>query len=98
MYGKIAFIFLALALCISPVLHFVKRESLREWILLSRKIFGILSFIFFLKHGLEYFSAEYLYQTQYHSEMSYVNYTIQNILSRSDALSGVVAGVLMFVL
>jgi len=86
-YGKIAFIFLALALSVSPILEFVKDTRKREWILLSRKIFGILSFIFFLKHGLEYYAAEYVFQVQYHSETPYLNYVLENTLVRYDALS-----------
>jgi len=97
-YGKVAFLFMALALCVSPILHFIKKEKLREWILLSRKIFGILSFIFFLKHGLEYFTSEYVFQSQYHSEVSYFTYMIDNLPDRKDAMSGIITGILMLVL
>lgn len=97
-YGKIAFLFLTLSLSVSPLLHYIKQEKVREWLLLSRKILWILSFIFFLKHGLEYFAAEYVFQKQYHGDISYLNYVIENLLIRYDALTGVIAGICMLIL
>ena len=97
-YGKIAFLFLTLSLCISPLLNFIKSPWVREWLLLSRKIFGILSFLFFLKHGLEYFIAEYVFQTKYHGDVSYLSYVLENLLVRNDALTGVIAGICMMIL
>ncbi|USN58912.1 MAG: hypothetical protein H6767_02235 [Candidatus Peribacteria bacterium] len=97
-YGKIAFLYFALALSMSPLLRFVKHAFARDIIITSRKVFGILSFLFFLKHGLEYFALEYIFQSQYHQDVSYFQYVYENMLVRYDALSGVIAGILMLVL
>jgi len=61
-----------------------------------RKVFWILSFLFFLRHWLEYFSLEYLFAAKH--GIPYFTYVQQNILVRNDALTGVVVGILMFVL
>lgn len=97
-YWKIAFLFFALALLVSPILKFIKNNSFRENLILSRKIFWILAFVFFFKHGLEYFAIEYIYQVQYHSDISYFQYVYENMLVRPDALSWMVAWVMMFLL
>lgn len=97
-YWKIAFIYFALALLVSPVLKFIKREKIRDYLILSRKVFWILSFLFFVKHWLEYFAVEYIFQVQYHSDVSYLEYVTKNMIVRMDALSGFVAGLMMILL
>jgi len=97
-YWKIAMFYFAMALIISPLLQFVKNPTWKQHLILSRKILWILSFIFFLKHWLEYFSMEYVFQTNYHFETPYLNYVIDNLLVRYDALSWVVAWILLLVL
>lgn len=97
-YWKIAFVYFALSLIISPILKFIKNVNLRDILILSRKIFWILSFIFFLKHWLEYFSIEYIFQSSYHTDTSYFSYVYENLLIRYDALSWVIAWILMLIL
>lgn len=97
-YWKIAFLYFALALIVSPLLKIIKNTQIRDNLILSRKIFWILSFIFFLKHGLEYFALEYIFQTQYHTDISYLEYVYDNMLIRYDALSGAIAWILMLLL
>lgn len=97
-YWRIAFFYFALALCVSPLLKILKYEKGREYLILSRKVFWILSFIFFLKHWLEYFASEYIFQAQYHANVPYLVYVYDNLLVRTDALSWVIAWILMFLL
>lgn len=95
---KIAFLYFSFALIISPIIYFVKKEVYRDDLILLRKVLWILSFIFFLKHWLEYFSAEYLYQIKNSPEISYFQYVFKNMIVWNDALSWFVAGIIMFVL
>jgi len=97
-YGKIAMLYFAIALIISPILQFIKNEKWREYLILSRKFLGILSFIFFLKHWLEYFSLEYIFQQNYHSNIPYFNYIYENALKRWDVISWIIPWILMVVL
>ncbi len=97
-YWKLAMWYFAMALIISPILQFVKHPIWREHLILSRKILGILSFFFFLKHWLEYFAMEYIFQTKYHITTPYIDYVINNLKTRYDAISGLVAGALIIVL
>ena len=97
-YWKLAFLYLSFALIVSPLLRFIKNSSIRENFILSRKIFWIISFIFFFRHWLEYFTIEYTFQTKYHSDVSYLKYVYDNLLLRFDALSWVVAWFLMLIL
>lgn len=97
-YGKVAFVYLVLALSISPLLAFSKNKKLVETLIVFRKIIGILSFLFFLKHGLEYFSMEYLFAAKHSPVINYRSYLWQNFLLRRDALTGVIAGAFMLIL
>lgn len=97
-YWKVAFLYFWLALSISPILNFIKNSNLKDNLILSRKILWILAFIYFLKHRLEYFSTEYIYQSLYNQNITYLKYVYKNMLDRYDALSWFVAWVLMLVL
>lgn len=97
-YGKVAFVYLVLALSVSPIVMFIKNKKISELLILIRKVVWILSFIFFMKHGLEYFSMEYLFSLKYASTTWYRGYLWKNLIIRYDALSGVVAWLLMLVL
>ena len=97
-YWKIAFLFFALALLVSPILNSFKDIKIRDYLILSRKIFWILSFLFFLKHWLEYFSSEYIFQVQYHNKIPYFQYVYENMLVRPDAISWFVVWVMIFLL
>jgi rubredoxin/ferredoxin-NADP reductase len=96
-YWKITFLYFALAIVITPILRFIKNVNIRDNLILSRKILWVLTFVFFLKHWLEYFAVEYIY-SKYNPDISYLYYVYKNIFIRFDALSGVVAWVLMFIL
>ncbi len=97
-YWKVAFLYFAFALVISPILHFINNKNIRENLILSRKVLGILSFVFFLKHWLEYFSLEYIFQTKYHANITYIEYVYKNMLDRYDALSWFIAWLLLLLL
>jgi len=97
-YWKLAMWYFAMALIISPILQFVKHPIWREHLILSRKILWILSAIFFLKHWLEYFWMEYVFQQKYHMDTPYLDYVINNLKTRYDAISGLVAWVVMVIL
>lgn len=97
-YGKVAFVYLVLALSVSPFLTFIPNKKISEVLISMRKVLWILSFIFFLKHGLEYFSMEYLFTIKHSPAITYGNYLRQNFLIRRDASTGVIAGVLLFIL
>ncbi len=97
-YWRIAFLYFALTLMISPILSFVKNTKVRDNLILSRKILWILSFIFFLKHWLEYFASEYIFQVKYHNDISYFQYSYENMLIRYDALSWFIVWIMMLLL
>lgn len=97
-YGKVAFLYLILALSISPLITFIKHKKISELLILLRKIIWILSFIFFLKHGLEYFSMEYLFAMNSSPVVGYRSYVWKNLLVRYDAWTGIVAWILMLLL
>ena len=97
-YGKVAFVYLVLALSVSPFLTFIPNKKISEILISMRKVLWILSFIFFLKHGLEYFSMEYLFAIKHSPAISYGSYLRQNFIIRRDASTGVIAGVLLFIL
>lgn len=97
-YGKVAFVYLVLALSVSPIMTFVKNKKISDVLIVVRKILWILSFVFFLKHGLEYFSMEYLFAIKYTPVIWYRNYVRQNLVVRRDAITWVVAWILMLVL
>ncbi len=97
-YGKVAFLYLVFALSISPILTFVKNKKISDMLIVMRKIIWILSFVFFLKHWLEYFSMEYLFAIKHTPVIWYRSYIRQNFLVRLDASTWVVAWILMLVL
>jgi len=97
-YGKIAFLYFALALVVSPIISLFKNSINRDLFLLIRKLLWILSFIFFLKHWLEYFASEYIYYFQNNPWISYFAYAYNNILKWNDAISWVIAWILMLLL
>lgn len=97
-YWRVAFFYFALALVVSPLLNFIKKENIKENFILARKVFWIISFLFFLKHWIEYFSAEFIYQYSFHKDVSYLKYTYDNLLIRWDALSWILPWILMIVL
>ena len=97
-YGKVAFLYLVLALSISPILTFIKNKKISDILILLRKVIWILSFVFFLKHWLEYFSMEYLFAIKHTPALWYWSYLRQNFMVRLDASTWVVAWILMLVL
>lgn len=97
-YWKVAFLYFWLALVVTPILKYIKNNNFRENLILSRKLFWIITFIYFLKHWLEYFSIEYIYQSSYNPNMTYLEYVYKNMVDRYDALSWFIAWILMFVL
>jgi len=97
-YWKVAFVYLVFALSISPIKTFIKNKKISDGLILIRKIIWILSFVFFLKHGLEYFSMEYLFSVKHNPAIWYLDYVWKNIIIRNDALSWIVAWILMFIL
>ena len=89
--GRVAFFYLALSLVISPI-NTLTKERFSSTLLELRKILGILSFLFFLKHGLDYFMIESFYYTKYYTSVySLFGYIGHNILSRTDVWIGLVA-------
>ncbi len=97
-YWKVAFLYFALALLVSPIVSFIKNNFIRENLLFIRKILWILAFIFTLKHWIEYFSMEFLYYWKYNLDISFFDYVYKNLLNRYDALSWVIVGILMILL
>ena len=97
-YGKAAFLYLILALSVSPVVSLIKNRAVADTLILMRKVLGILSFLFFVRHGIEYFTVEYIFTLKHVPAITYLDYVTQNILIRNDALTWVIAGILMLVL
>jgi len=79
-YGQIAFIFFAWALSISPIIKILNIQNwkIKENLILLRKVFWILTFIFFVKHWLEYFAMDYYFYEKYHQNISFFEYTFKN--------------------
>ena len=97
-YWKIAFIYFAFTLIISPILKFIKNKLIRENLILIRKVFWILTFVFFIIHGFMYFNIEYFYSSQYSPDISYLSYVFKNIIYRNDALSWLIAWIFILIL
>lgn len=97
-YWKIALLYLGLALLITPIIGFIKDNNFRNNLLLLRKVLWIISFLFFFKHWLEYFTSEYLFHSRYDSSVPYLKYIYDNMLIRNDALSWFISWVLMLTL
>ena len=97
-YGKVAFLYLTLALSIAPIVSFVKNKKISDNLILMKKVLWILSFMFFLRHGIEYFTMEYVFSIKHSPAIWYLDYVWQNLLIRRDALTWVAAWILMFVL
>jgi ferredoxin-NADP reductase/rubredoxin/DMSO/TMAO reductase YedYZ heme-binding membrane subunit len=85
-------------LSVSPLLAFIKNKKISDILIVARKVVWILSFIFFLKHWLEYFSMEYLFAIKHTPVIWYRSYVRQNFLVRMDASTWVVAWMLMLAL
>lgn len=94
MYGRVAMIYLTLTLLVSPLAVFISDRAFATRFLALRKFLGLASFFFFLVHAFLYVAMEY----GYHSSPGFLTYLSGNILTRPDALSGVVAGVIMLIL
>lgn len=94
MYGRVSMIYLTLTLMISPLTVFISDRVFSTKLLGLRKLLGLASFFFFLIHSFQYVTMEY----SYHSGLGFISYLFGNIIARPDALSGVVAGILMLVL
>lgn len=94
MYGRVAMIYLTLTLLVSPITVFISDRTSSIRFLALRKFLGLASFIFFLIHWFQYVAMEY----GYHSGSGFISYLFGNIITRPDALSGVVAGILMLLL
>lgn len=97
-YGRVAFFYLVLALCISPLLTRVKNRKVSDMLTLFRKILWILSFLFFMRHGLEYFGMELNFAAKHIPAISNWEYIKQNLVARMDASTGVLAWIFMFIL
>ncbi len=99
-YGQIAFFFFAWALIISPIIKIleIKNWTLKENLILFRKVFWILTSVFFVKHWLEYFAMDYYFYEKYPQNISFFEYIYNNLLKRYDALSWIVAWVFIFLL
>lgn len=97
LYGRIAFLFVTLALCVTPLMIYIKNMALKVNLPLMRKIFGIMGLVFFIKHLLSYLTLE----LAFHSAggfFSQVASLMQNMFTRSDAFSGLIAGIVLLIL
>ncbi len=94
MYGRVAMIYLTLALLISPLALYISDRKNSVRFISLRKLFGLAGFYFYLIHAYQYIAMEY----GYHTGPGFIAYLSGNILARPDALSGVVAGMIMLVL
>lgn len=87
-------IYLTLALLISPLALYISDRKNSVRFISLRKLFGLAGFYFYLIHAYQYIAMEY----GYHTGPGFIAYLSGNILARPDALSGVVAGMIMLVL
>lgn len=92
--GKIAFFYLSMALLINPLSYFVSDKYYSKLIFI-RKIFGILSFLFFMIHLLNYIELERYYHFW---DSSLLEYIFKNIKNRMDALTWLIAWFIMLIL
>lgn len=94
MYGRVAIVYLTLTLMVSPLALYIRNTSFREKFIGLRKLLGLAGFFFFLIHAYQYIAMEY----GYHGGDWFLSSLFDNILSRPDALSWVIAGVIMLTL
>ncbi len=99
-YGKIAFIFFAWALSISPIIQIfkIKSDNIKNNLILLRKVLWILTFLFLIKHWLEYFSMDYVFFNKFPHNTSLFTYIYDNLFKRYDALSWVIAWIFIIIL
>ena len=98
-WWKISFIYLWLALSVSPIIKIFNIEKYSNLLLEVRKILWILTFMFFVNHWLSYFLIEYnFYDKFYANTTTYIQYVIKNLWYRYDALSWIIVWIMMLVL
>lgn len=94
-YWRLTYIYFSLSLLASPILVYVKNNLFREYIIFSRKVLWILTFIFFLKHSFFYFDFQYLYFTQTDIKWTFINHLFNNIISNNNLVFWLLAGFLL---
>lgn len=98
-FWKTSFLYVTLALLISPLISIFKIEKFREYFLLSRKIFWILAFFLFFRHWFDYFALEIQYYSyQDPTKITLMWYIIKNIEERVDVIIWLIAGLIIFLL
>ena len=98
MSGRVSMVYLTLTLMVTPIATFISDTKFRSLFVRSRKILGLLACYFALFHTFQYVSLEWLFQGKYHSSTPFFSYFFSNLFNRVDALSGAVAGAVMFLL
>lgn len=92
---NLSFLFLVLGLLVSPILTFVKNIKIRDFLVLFRKIFGILVFIIFLRHIVNFFQSHY---PNWEVFLDYFNYFIWVVFESPVLWSGTIWWVMLILL
>lgn len=86
--GRVAFFYLAFSLSISPLITILKWKWTNTLITI-RKYSWILSFLFFVKHWVDYLLIEYwFYNMYYQNTTTFLLYFIKNLNTRTDVVLG----------
>ncbi len=96
LYGRISFLFIAISLAMTPLMASIKNIKIKMELPLVRKTIWILAFVFAIKHMIAYFGNEITFAG--HSTMGYYAYIFSNLLTRNDALTWLIAAILIIIL
>lgn len=98
-FWKVAFLYLTLALIISPLISIFKIEKTREYFIIFRKTLWILAFFYFFRHWFDYFAQELKYYWfQDPTQITVLEYIVWNIYKRMDVIIWLLAWVIIFLL
>ena len=91
---KLAFLFLSLALIITPLSTMFWLEHKNKFIFI-RKVLGIITFLFFIVHFFHYLEEE---TYSYFWDLSLLAYILKNLAVRYDAIIWIFAWIIMIIL
>lgn len=95
---QVSYLFIIASLCVTPIITIFKNIEKTDIFIMLRKIFGILAFIFFVKHGLQYFLVDYYYEHHTYTTITVIATIVENILNRTDVFIWVIAWIIILAL
>lgn len=95
---KVSYLFIIASLSVSPIINIFKNIEKKDIFIMLRKIFGIISFVFFLKHWIEYFIMDYYYEQYSYPVLTVIASIIENVFARTDVFIWIFAWIIILLL